>query len=103
MWVVHARSYTWRPADGVCIDKWGFEGTTPGPTLVAAPHEASELLVYNELPDNLYNPYVDPFNQLAWQQPVAPNRTHYTDVRPVAGSSRRRRTTRPPTPRRSTS
>ena len=37
VWVVHARSYTWRPADGVCIDKWGFEGTTPGPTLVAAP------------------------------------------------------------------
>ena len=82
MWVVHARSYTWRPADGVCIDKWGFEGTTPGPTLVAEPHQESELLVYNELPDNLYNPYVDPFNQLAWQQAIAPNRTHYTAFGP---------------------
>ena len=82
VWVVHARSYTWRPADGVCIDKWGFEGTTPGPTLVAEPHEASELLVYNELPDNLYNPYVDPFNQLAWQQAIAPDRTHYTAFGP---------------------
>ena len=79
VWVVHARAYTWRPADGVCIDKWGFEGTTPGPTLVAAPAErVASSLVYNELPDNLYNPYVDPFNQLAWQQAVAPNRTHYT-------------------------
>ena len=78
MWAVHARAYTWRPADGVCIDKWGFEGTTPGPTLVAAPGEPSQLVVYNELPDNLYNPYFDPFNQLAWQQAVAPNRTRYT-------------------------
>jgi FtsP/CotA-like multicopper oxidase with cupredoxin domain len=82
VWVVHARSYTWRPADGVCIDKWGFEGTTPGPTLVAKPHQESELLVYNELPDNLYNPYVDPFNQLAFQQAIAPNRTHYTAFGP---------------------
>ena len=78
VWAVHARAYTWRPADGVCIDKWGFEGTTPGPTLVAAPGEPSQLVVYNELPDNLYNPYFDPFNQLAWQQAVAPNRTRYT-------------------------
>ena len=46
------------------------------------PHQASELLVYNELPDNLYNPYVDPFNQLAWQQAIAPNLTHYTAFGP---------------------
>ena len=46
--------------------------------MVAAPGEPSQLVVYNELPDNLYNPYFDPFNQLAWQQSVAPNRTHYT-------------------------
>jgi len=78
VWAVHARAYTWRPADGVCIGKWGFEGTTPGPTLVAAPGEPAQLVVYNELPDNLYNPYFDPFNQLAWQRSVAPNRTRYT-------------------------
>ncbi len=45
-----------------------------------SPHPARRrsCVVYNELPDNLYNPYFDPFNQLAWQQAVAPNRTHYT-------------------------
>ena len=78
VWVVHARAYTWRPAPGVCISKWGFEGTTPGPTLVVKPYERSELLVYNELPQSLYNPYVDPFNQLNWVNPISPIRTYYT-------------------------
>jgi spore coat protein A len=79
VWVVHARAYTWSPASGVCIPKWGFEDGTPGPTLVVRPHERSELLVYNELPSTLYNPYVDPFNQLSWVAPnISPIRTHYT-------------------------
>ncbi len=78
VWVVHARAYTWYPAPGVCIPKWGFEDGTPGPTLVIRPHERSELLIYNELPQTLYNPYVDPFNQLSWVKPISPIRTHYT-------------------------
>jgi spore coat protein A, manganese oxidase len=79
VWVVHARAYTWKPAPGVCIPKWGYEDGTPGPTLVIRPHERSELLVYNELPQSLYNPYVDPFNQLSWVAPApSPIRTYYT-------------------------
>ena len=78
VWVVHARAYTWQPTPDVCIPKWGFEDGTPGPTLVTEPHERSELLVYNELPQTLYNPYVDPFNQLSWVSSISPIRTHYT-------------------------
>lgn len=78
VWMVHARAYTWYPAPGVCIPKWGFEDGTPGPTLVVKPYERSELLVYNELPETLYNPYVDPFNQLSWVEPISPIRTYYT-------------------------
>lgn len=78
VFVLHARQYTWRPAPGVCIQKWGFEGTTPGPTLAVAPHQRSEVVVYNELPETLYNPYLDPLNPVASTTPVAPNRTKYT-------------------------
>ncbi len=78
VYVLHARAFTWEPVPGVCIPKWGFEGTTPGPTLTAEPGREVEVLVYNELPDTLYNPYLDPFNQLAWRNPPAPNRTSYT-------------------------
>lgn len=68
--VLHAREYTWRPADGVCIPKWGFEGTTPGPTIRAKAHQRSEVAVYNELPQRLYNPYLDTYNPLTRIKPL---------------------------------
>jgi spore coat protein A len=73
VFVMHAREYTWRPADGVCIPKWGFEGTTPGPTVRVPAGRRSELMVFNELPERLYNPYLDPFNpitRLAMPSPI---------------------------------
>lgn len=78
VWVLRAREYTWQPAPGVCIPKWGFEGTTPGPTLHVRPHQRSEVAVYNELPERLYNPFLDPYNPLARTTPPSPISTKYT-------------------------
>src|SRR5918998_4473156 len=58
VWVLHALEYTWRPAAGVCIDKWGFEGTTPAPTIRVEPNQRAEVDVFNMLPERLYNPFV---------------------------------------------
>ena len=76
--VLHAREYTWQPAAGVCITKWGFEGTTPAPTIRATPHQPSELFVYNHLPERLYNPFFDPSNPVAWLSPPNPTQPKYT-------------------------
>src|SRR3954471_5752789 len=76
--VLHAREYTWTPAPGVCIPKWGFEGTTPAPTIRAKPHQPSEIVVYNQLPERLYNPFLDPNNPLARVSPPSPIETKYS-------------------------
>jgi spore coat protein A len=82
VWVLHAQEYSWNPAAGVCIAKWGFDGTTPGPTLRVKPYEPSEVMVYNELPQRLYNPFLDPFNPLARVTPPSPIATKYTNFGP---------------------
>ena len=81
--VLHAREYTWRPADGVCIPKWGYEGFTPGPTIRAKAREPSELVVYNELPERLYNPYLDTYNPITRTKPLpSPIKGEVLDVGP---------------------
>ena len=80
--VLHAREYTWRPAAGVCIAKWGFEGTTPAPTIRVKPHQPGEVAVYNELPERLYNPFLDPFNPIARATPPSPIQTQYSTFGP---------------------
>ena len=78
VWVLHALEYTWRPAPDVCIDKWGFEGTTPAPTLRVEPHQAAEVTVLNQLPERLYNPFLDPSNPLARTDPPNPVLAKYS-------------------------
>jgi spore coat protein A len=82
VWVLHAREYTWRPTAGVCIPKWGFEGTTPGPTIRVKPHRPVELDVFNQLPERLYNPYVDPTNPKARVKPPSPILAKYSPFGP---------------------
>jgi spore coat protein A len=82
VWVLHAREYTWRPAAGVCITKWGFEGTTPGPTIRVKAHRPAEVAVYNQLPERLYNPFVDPNNPVARVTPPSPILAKYSPFGP---------------------
>jgi spore coat protein A len=82
VWVLNALEYTWRPAAGVCIDKWGFEGTTPAPTIRVEPNKRAEVAVYNTLPERLYNPFVDPANPLGRTQPPNPTQAKYSPFGP---------------------
>jgi spore coat protein A len=82
VWVLHAREYSWSPAAGVCIAKWGFEGTTPGPTIRVKPHRPAEVAVFNQLPERLYNPFLDPFNPIARVTPPSPILAKYSMIGP---------------------
>jgi FtsP/CotA-like multicopper oxidase with cupredoxin domain len=80
--VLHAREYSWRPATDVCIVKWGYEGMTPGPTIRVKPHQPAELAVLNELPERLYNAFLDPDNPIARHTPPSPILTKYSTLGP---------------------
>jgi spore coat protein A, manganese oxidase len=82
VWVLHAREHRWRPAAGVCIVKWGYEGTTPGPTIRVKPHQPAELAVFNELPERLYNAFLDPENPIARHKPPSPILAKYSTFGP---------------------
>jgi len=46
------------------------------------PHRPSEVAVYNQLPQRLYNPFLDPLNPIARTDPPTPITTKYTTSGP---------------------